>query len=126
MSGYRLDDQAVKVQTPAGAEDFFISLCAQTGSETHPASYPLGTGGPFPRVKAPLGCDADHSPPSNADVMNEWDLYLLCLHRVLWDCCDANHSPTCSAKVKNEQEDPCHLHRSSGTAFLYIYIYIYP
>jgi hypothetical protein len=31
------------------AEDFSSSPCVQTGSEAHPASYPMGTGGPFPR-----------------------------------------------------------------------------
>jgi hypothetical protein len=31
--------------------------CVQTGSEDHPASYPIGTGG-----KARLGRDANHSP----------------------------------------------------------------
>jgi hypothetical protein len=36
------------------------------------ASYPMGTGG-----KARPGRDADHSPPSSAEVKYEWELYLL-------------------------------------------------
>jgi hypothetical protein len=54
--------------------DFSSSLCAQTGSEAHPASYKIGTGGPFPGGKARPGRDADHSPPSNAEVVNEYEL----------------------------------------------------
>jgi hypothetical protein len=42
-------------------EDFSCSVCAQTSSETHPASNPMGTGGPF-RGKARNGRDAVHSP----------------------------------------------------------------
>jgi hypothetical protein len=51
--------------SPTGAEDFYSSPCVQTGSEAHPASYPMGTGGPFPEGKARPECDADHSPPSS-------------------------------------------------------------
>jgi hypothetical protein len=35
------------------------------------ASYPVGTGGSFPGGKARPGRDADHSPPSSAEVKNE-------------------------------------------------------
>jgi hypothetical protein len=31
----------------------------------------MGTGGPFPGGKARLGRDADHSPLSSAEVVNE-------------------------------------------------------
>jgi hypothetical protein len=48
----------------------------QTSSEAHPASKPTCTGGPFPKGKAPPGRDADHSPPSSAEVKNELELYL--------------------------------------------------
>jgi hypothetical protein len=40
-------------------------------AETHPASYPVGTGGPVLGRKVLPGYDADHSPPSNAEVKNE-------------------------------------------------------
>jgi hypothetical protein len=36
----------------------------------------MGTGGLFPVAKARQGRDADHSPPSSAEVVNE-ELYLL-------------------------------------------------
>jgi hypothetical protein len=69
--GYGLDDRAIVVRSPAGAKDFSSSLCVQIGSGAHPASYTMGTGGPFPGAKARPGRDADHSPPSSAEVENE-------------------------------------------------------
>jgi hypothetical protein len=59
VSDYGLDDG---VQSPREEEDFSSSLCIQTGSGAHPASCPMGTGGPFSRSKAWLGRDADYSP----------------------------------------------------------------
>jgi hypothetical protein len=52
-------------------KDFSSSLCVQTGSGAHSASCTMGTGGPFPGGKARPGHDADHSPPSSAEVVNE-------------------------------------------------------
>jgi hypothetical protein len=71
VSDYGLDDRTIGVRSPAGAKDFFSSLCVHTGSGAHPASSPMGTGGPFPGGKARPGRDADHSPPSSAEVLNE-------------------------------------------------------
>jgi hypothetical protein len=68
VSDYGLDDRAIGVRSPAGAEDFSSSLCVQTGSGAYPASC---TGGPFPGAKARPGRDAAHSPPSSAEVVNE-------------------------------------------------------
>jgi hypothetical protein len=72
-SGYGLDDRAIEVRSPAGAEDFSYSLCVQTGSWAHPAPCTMGTGGPFPGDKARPRRDADHSPPppSNTELENE-------------------------------------------------------
>jgi hypothetical protein len=53
-----LDDRAI--------EDFSSNFCVQTGSGAHPASCPTGTGD-----KARPGCDADRSPPSSAEVVNQ-------------------------------------------------------
>jgi hypothetical protein len=64
-SDYGLDDRAIGVRSPAEAEDFSSSLCVQTGSGAHPASYPVGTGG-----TARPGRYADHSRPSSAEVVN--------------------------------------------------------
>jgi hypothetical protein len=77
VSDYGLDDRAIEVRSPAGAKDFFPILFVQTGSGVHPASGTVGTGGPFSGGKARLGRDADHSPPSSAEVVNEKELYLL-------------------------------------------------
>jgi hypothetical protein len=50
-------------------QDLSLLHGVHTDSEAHPASSPAGTGATSQRVKRP-GCDADHSPPSRADVMN--------------------------------------------------------
>jgi hypothetical protein len=71
VSGYGLDDRAIEVRSLAGAKDFSCRLCVQTGSGAHPVSCTMGTGGPFPGVKARPGRDADHSPLSSAEVENE-------------------------------------------------------
>jgi hypothetical protein len=65
VSDYGLDIRAMEVRSPTGA-DFSSSPCVQTGSVAPRASYPMGTGG-----KARPGRDADHSPPSSAEVKNE-------------------------------------------------------
>jgi hypothetical protein len=57
--------------------DFSSSVFFQTRSGAHPASCPMGTGGPFPGDKAQPGREADHSPPSSAEVKNENELYFL-------------------------------------------------
>jgi hypothetical protein len=71
VSGYGLDDRVIGVRSPAGTKDFSSILCLQTGSGAHTASCTMGTGGSFPGGKARPGRDADHSPPSSAEVVNE-------------------------------------------------------
>jgi hypothetical protein len=71
VSDYGLDDRTIWVRSPVGAKGFSSNLCVQTGSGAHPASCTMGTGGPFPRGKVRPGRDADHSPPSSAEVVNE-------------------------------------------------------
>jgi hypothetical protein len=61
----------IEVKSLAEATDFSSSLCVETGSGAHPASCTMSTGGPFPGGKARAGRDADHSPPSSAEVVNE-------------------------------------------------------
>jgi hypothetical protein len=63
VSDFRLDDRG----SILGREKEFFSSCpcVETSSEAHPA-YLMGTGG-----KAWPGRDADHLPPTNADVKNE-------------------------------------------------------
>jgi hypothetical protein len=71
VSDYGLDDRAIGVRSPAGSKDFSSNLCVQTGSGANPDSCTMGTGGPFPGGKARPGRDADHSPLSSAEVVNE-------------------------------------------------------
>jgi hypothetical protein len=47
------------------------NLSVQTGSGVHLASCTMGTGGSFLGSEARLGRDAEHSPPSSAEVVNE-------------------------------------------------------
>jgi hypothetical protein len=76
VSDYGLDDRAIEVRSPAGAKKFSSILFVQTGYGAHPASSTMGSGGPFPGGKARPGRDDDHSPPSSAEVVNEYELYL--------------------------------------------------
>jgi hypothetical protein len=46
--------------------DFSLLHVVRTGFGAHPAAYPMGIGGCFP------GPEADHSPPSSAEVKNVW------------------------------------------------------
>jgi hypothetical protein len=52
---------------PGEGKYFSLQHRFQNGSGVHPASYPMGTSGSFPGVKA-AGREADHSPPSRAEV----------------------------------------------------------
>jgi hypothetical protein len=81
VSDYGLDDRG---SIPDRGRGFPSSPCIETGSEAHPVSYPMGTGGPFPGGKARPGRDADHSPPSSAEVKYEYEVYLLSPHVPPW------------------------------------------
>jgi hypothetical protein len=48
VSDYKMYDQG---SIPGRGKGFSSSLCVQTGSEAHPASCPVGIGGPFSGVK---------------------------------------------------------------------------
>jgi hypothetical protein len=68
------------VRVPAGAENFSLHHRVQSGSGTHPGSYPMGTRASFP------GSEADHSPPSSVEVKNAWSYKStppICLHGVV-------------------------------------------
>jgi hypothetical protein len=49
---YGLDNWGSRVRFPAGAGNYSLHHCVQNGSGAHPASYPMGTRGSFPGVKA--------------------------------------------------------------------------
>jgi hypothetical protein len=63
--GYGLDDRGSGVRFPAVAGNFSLNHRVQTGSGAHPAS--MGTRGTSLGIKRP-GREADHSPPSSAEV----------------------------------------------------------
>jgi hypothetical protein len=71
---YRLDDRG---SISSRGKNVSCSLYVQTSSDAYPASYPMGTEGSFPEVKGGQVSDADHSPPSSAEVKNEYKLHLL-------------------------------------------------
>jgi hypothetical protein len=52
-------------------QEFSLLHVVQTGSGVHPTSYTMGTGGSFPGAKRP-GSEADHSPPTSAEVKKMW------------------------------------------------------
>jgi len=58
--------RTIEGRCPAEAKDFSSGLCVHSSCEAHTASCTTGTGG-----KARPGRDADHSPTSSAEVMNE-------------------------------------------------------
>jgi hypothetical protein len=64
-------DWTAGVRSPTETEDFSSNLCVQTGSGAHLAYCTVGTGGSFPGGKARPGRDADHSPPSSAEVKKQ-------------------------------------------------------
>jgi hypothetical protein len=82
MLGYRLDDWDSRVQFLAGAGNFSLHHHVQNGSGAHPASYPWVPGALSLGVKQ-LVREADHSPPSSAEVKNVWSYTStppVCLH----------------------------------------------
>jgi hypothetical protein len=62
------------VRVLAGAGNFSLHHHVQTGSGAHPGYYPMGTRGSFLGCKA-AGREADHSPPSSAEVKECVELY---------------------------------------------------
>jgi hypothetical protein len=67
QTSLRLLELSLSVARPE-AEDFSSNLCVQTGSGAHRASRTMGTAGSLPGGKARSRRDADHSPPSKAEV----------------------------------------------------------
>jgi hypothetical protein len=64
-TGYRLD-----VRVAVGSRMTFLHI-VQTCTEVHITSYPMGTEGSFSGVKR-QGREADHSPPTSAEVKKTW------------------------------------------------------
>jgi hypothetical protein len=70
-TGYGLDDQGEREFEFRQGKKFSLLHIVKTGSGVHPTSYKIGTGGSFPGVKRQER-DADHSPPSSAEVKKMW------------------------------------------------------
>jgi hypothetical protein len=70
-TGSGLDDRPSSVQFPVRAGNFSLHHRVQNGSGAHPASYPVVPGDLSLEVKRP-GREANHSPPSSAEVKNAW------------------------------------------------------
>jgi hypothetical protein len=73
--GYGLDVRGSRARFLAEAGNFSLHHRAQNGSGVHPASYPMGTGSSFLGGKASWR-EADHLPPSSAEVKECVELYL--------------------------------------------------
>jgi hypothetical protein len=58
--------------SPDRGWEFSLHYHVQTGSGANPTSYLMGTRGSFPGVLKWPGCEADHSPPSIAEVKSAW------------------------------------------------------
>jgi hypothetical protein len=99
-SGYRLDSRGL---IPGRGKRFSVFHSVQTGSGTHPASYTMFTWALSMGVKWP-GREADHSPPSSAEVKNggaipplphksSWHSVLLIKHRekLTFYVCQSRH-----------------------------------
>jgi hypothetical protein len=94
---YRLDDRDSRVRFPAGAENFSLHHRVQTTQppiQWVPGAISLG-------VKRP-GREADHSPPSSAEVKECVELYL-------------HSSDTPSWRG-------AHLKKAKGQLYLYLYL----
>jgi hypothetical protein len=74
------------VRMPVGAGNFSPHHRVQNGSGAHPASYPLG-------VKRP-GRQADHSPPSSAEVKECVELQLHSPNTPSWRGAQLKHRDT--------------------------------
>jgi hypothetical protein len=60
-------------QLPAGAKYCSLIHCVQIGSGAYPTSHSMGTMRSSLGIKR-LGCEADRSPPSSAEVKNGEDI----------------------------------------------------
>jgi hypothetical protein len=65
--GYGLDDQGSRIRFLVGAGNFSLHHCIQNGSGAQPASYSMGARALSLGVKWKEH-EADHSPPSSAEV----------------------------------------------------------
>jgi hypothetical protein len=113
-------------------KSFSLLHSVHTASRAHPASYTTGTG-----VKA--GREADHSPPSSAEVKRKIPTLPICLHSVvlnylgigtnlalnsIWRrvvCLVATQQTT---RRHIPEDDTFHNHRCGNLKFYKLYLYL--
>jgi hypothetical protein len=78
--GYGLDDQGVSVRIPVGSNMFSVACRPALGPNQPPNQWVLGA--LSPGVKRP-GHEADHSPPTSAEVKKTW-IYTTTPHTSSW------------------------------------------
>jgi hypothetical protein len=69
VTHFGLGDRRTLVRSPAGCRGSFLVPSTQISSAVHPTSYPVCARDYSPGRKA-VGHEADHSPPSSAEVQN--------------------------------------------------------
>jgi hypothetical protein len=69
--GYGLDDRGSRVRFPAGTGIFLFTIAFRTALGPTKSPIQWVPGALSLGVKRP-GCEADHSPPSSAEVKNAW------------------------------------------------------
>jgi hypothetical protein len=88
--GYGLDDRGSRLRFPVGAGNFSFHHRVQNGSGAHTVSYPMGTRVLSLEIKRP-GREADHSPPSSAEVKEYMELYLQSHNTPSWRGAQLKH-----------------------------------
>jgi hypothetical protein len=71
VSDYGLDNRAIGVRSPEGHRIFPLTFVSRPALGPTQPPVQWVPGGPFPGGKARPGRDADHSPPSSAEVVSE-------------------------------------------------------
>jgi len=113
VSEYVLDDRVIGILSPAEAAYFSFSLCVQTGSGAHPASYPMVPGVLSPRVKRGRGVTLTthpHPVPTTRMSRNYTSSPPGAHMGVLWDCFTfTGCSPTVPiwTKIRLERASEC-------------------
>jgi hypothetical protein len=70
-TGYGLDDQGVRVSSPAGLKNFQFTMLSRSALRSTQSPIQWVLGALSPGVKRP-GREADHSPPASAEVKKMW------------------------------------------------------
>jgi hypothetical protein len=109
--GYGLDDRGSRVRFPAGLEIFvFITASSRTALGPTQPSIQWVAGALSLGVKRP-GREADHSPPSSADVKECVELYL---HpNTSWRGAQLKHRDNFTFNLQYSPPHLCHLEKTS-------------